>query len=95
MRNVLRSGLVVLVLVSMTHGAADLMAAEERLSLNGHAITSHQVIDEGRRDYKMVKFSTTKSVPGGEFWALIPGEVLAGKIEIITIYWHGDDLLAW
>ena len=89
-RNVLRSTILALALVSMTYGV-NLMAAEKRLSMDGQAITGHQIIEEIGEGYRRVEFSTAKSVPGDEFWALIPGKVLAGEIEIITIYWHGDD----
>ena len=59
------------------------------MSTDGQYISGHKVIPRWGMD--KVVFSTSIPVIGGEFWAYIPDAVLACKVRIASIFWHGDD----
>jgi hypothetical protein len=57
----------------------------------GQAITKHKVMEyRQKQGEQVVKFSTTERVPGENFWAVVPDEVVAGKMSVANIFWHGD-----
>ncbi len=53
-------------------------------------ITGHKAVDWSENLY-LVNFFTSQPVPGGEFWAVVSKEVMAGEMAIASLFWHDDD----
>ncbi len=59
-----------------------------------HSITQHQIVKRWGMD-KMI-FSTSRPVPGKQFWAFVCDEFANGQIpDSISFYWHRDDDDLW
>ena len=56
-------------------------------------ITGHTIVEDwpGSEDFYLVNFSTSRSVPGGEFLAFVSKDILDDDVTVVSLFWHDDD----
>ena len=57
-------------------------------------ITGQTIVEDwsGSEDHYLVSFSTSQSVPGGEFLAFVSKDILDDDVTVVNLFWHDDDL---
>ena len=57
-------------------------------------VTGHTIVEDwsGSEDLYLVSFSTSQSVPGGEFLAFVSKDILDETVTVVNLFWHDDDL---
>ena len=56
-------------------------------------ITGHEIVENwsGSEDFHLVRFATSQPVPGGQFEAFLPKDLIDGHVTAVSLFWHDDD----